>query len=86
MAMAFAMAHRGVTSAILGPRTMPQLDDLLAGAGVRLGDDVLDRIDRIVPPEPMSAESGGLCSAGDPESRTAPAARRRTRGRLDSII
>ncbi len=50
MALAFVMAHPGVTSAILGPRTMPHLDDLLAGAGVRLADDVLDRIDRIVPP------------------------------------
>jgi aryl-alcohol dehydrogenase (NADP+) len=50
MALAFVMAHPGVTSAILGPRTMPQLDDLLAGAEVRLSDDVLDRIDQIVPP------------------------------------
>jgi aryl-alcohol dehydrogenase (NADP+) len=50
MAMAFVMAHPGVTSAILGPRTMQHLDDLLAGAEVRLSDDVLDRIDRIVPP------------------------------------
>lgn len=50
MALAFVMAHPGVTSAILGPRTIPQLDDLLAGAEVRLSDDVLDRIDRIVPP------------------------------------
>jgi aryl-alcohol dehydrogenase (NADP+) len=29
---------------------MQHLDDLLAGAEVRLGDDVLDRIDQIVPP------------------------------------
>jgi aryl-alcohol dehydrogenase-like predicted oxidoreductase len=50
MALAFVMAHPGVTSAILGPRTMQHLDDLLAGAEVRLSDDVLDRIDRIVPP------------------------------------
>jgi aryl-alcohol dehydrogenase-like predicted oxidoreductase len=50
MALAFVMAHPGVTSAILGPRTMPQLDDLLAGAELRLSDDVLDRIDQIVPP------------------------------------
>ncbi len=50
MAMAFVMAHPVVTSAILGPRTMPHLDDLLAGAGARLNDDVLDRIDQIVPP------------------------------------
>ncbi len=50
LAMAFTIAHPAVTSAILGPRTMEQLDDLLAGAHVRLSDDVLDRIDEIVPP------------------------------------
>src|SRR6202522_3309773 len=50
MAMGFVMAHPGVTSAILGPRTMPQLDDLLAGAEVRLNDEILDKIDQIVPP------------------------------------
>ena len=50
MAMAFVMAHPGVTSAILGPRTMQHLDDLLAGAEVRLSDEILDRIDQIVPP------------------------------------
>ena len=32
MAMAFVMAHPGVTSAILGPRTMQHLHYLLAGA------------------------------------------------------
>jgi len=50
MALAFVMSHPGVTSAILGPRTMQHLDDLLAGAEVRLDDEVLDRIDQIVPP------------------------------------
>jgi aryl-alcohol dehydrogenase-like predicted oxidoreductase len=50
LAMAFAIAHPGVTSAILGPRTMEQLDDLLAGVDVTLTDDILDRIDEIVPP------------------------------------
>jgi len=50
MAMAFVIAHPGVTSAISGPRTMAHLDDLLAGLEVRLTDDVLDRIDEIVPP------------------------------------
>jgi aryl-alcohol dehydrogenase-like predicted oxidoreductase len=50
LAMAFAIAHPGVTSAITGPRTMEQLDDLLAGAGVALTDEILDRIDEIVPP------------------------------------
>lgn len=50
LAMAFAIAHPGVTSAIIGPRTMAQLDDLLAGADVTLSDEILDRIDEIVPP------------------------------------
>jgi hypothetical protein len=50
LAIAFAIAHPGVTSAIIGPRTMEQLDDLLAGAEVTLTDEVLDRIDTIVPP------------------------------------
>ena len=50
LAMAFAISHPGVTSALLGARTMEQLDDLLAGVDVVLSDDVLDRIDEIVPP------------------------------------
>ena len=50
LAMAFAIAHPGVTSALIGPRTMEQLDDLLAGIDVTLSDDILDRIDEIVPP------------------------------------
>ncbi|MET9386283.1 aldo/keto reductase [Streptomyces sp. NPDC002928] len=50
LAMAFAIAHPGVTSAIIGPRTMDHLDDLLAGAEITLPDDVLDEIDAIVPP------------------------------------
>ncbi|MCF3961528.1 aldo/keto reductase [Streptomyces fuscigenes] len=50
LAVAFTLTHPGVTSAIVGPRTMAHLDDLLAGADVALGDDVLDRIDEIVPP------------------------------------
>jgi len=50
LAIAFAIAHPDVTSAIIGPRTLEQLDDLLAGVDVRLSDEVLDRIDEIVPP------------------------------------
>jgi aryl-alcohol dehydrogenase-like predicted oxidoreductase len=50
LAMAFAIAHPGVTSAIIGPRTMEQLDDLLASADVTLTDEILDQIDEIVPP------------------------------------
>jgi NAD-binding of NADP-dependent 3-hydroxyisobutyrate dehydrogenase/NAD binding domain of 6-phosphogluconate dehydrogenase len=50
LAMAFVIAHPGVTSAIIGPRTMEQPDDLLAGVDVALTDEILDRIDESVPP------------------------------------
>jgi len=50
LAMAFAIAHPGVTTALVGPRTMEQLDDLLEGADVQLPDELLDAIDSIVPP------------------------------------
>jgi aryl-alcohol dehydrogenase-like predicted oxidoreductase len=50
LAMAFAISHPGVTSALMGPRTMSHLDDLLGGLEVTLSDDLLDRIDEIVPP------------------------------------
>ncbi|TQM09631.1 aldo/keto reductase [Pseudonocardia kunmingensis] len=50
LAMAFTTAHPGVTCALLGARTEQHLDDLLAGVEVTLSDDVLDRIDEIVPP------------------------------------
>ena len=50
LAMAFAIAHPGVTSAIIGPRTMEHLDDLLAGSKTTLTEEILDRIDEIVPP------------------------------------
>jgi len=39
--MAFVIAHPGVTSAIIGPHTTEQLDDLLASADVTLTDDIL---------------------------------------------
>ena len=50
LALAFAMEHPAVSAAIIGPRTPTQLDDLLAGAGVRLSADVLERIDQLVAP------------------------------------
>lgn len=50
LAIGFVISHPGVTSAIIGPRTMEHLDDLLAGVDVRLSDEILDRIDEIVPP------------------------------------
>jgi len=50
LSMAFVLEHPAVTAAIIGPRTYEQLEDLLAGADVRLDAAVLDRIDKLVPP------------------------------------
>jgi aryl-alcohol dehydrogenase-like predicted oxidoreductase len=50
MAIAFVIRHPAVTSAIIGPRTMEHLESQLSAADVQLSDDVLDRIDEIVPP------------------------------------
>jgi aryl-alcohol dehydrogenase-like predicted oxidoreductase len=50
LAVAFVLRHPAVTSAIIGPRTMEQLTSQLGAEEVVLDDDVLDRIDEIVPP------------------------------------
>ncbi len=50
MAHAFVLNHPAITSAIIGPRTMEQLEDALASADVRLDEATLDAIDAVVPP------------------------------------
>ena len=50
LALAFVLEHPAVTSAIIGPRTMEQLESQLDAADLRLEASVLDRIDEIVPP------------------------------------
>jgi len=50
MALAFVIRHPAVTAAIIGPRTMEHLESQLSAADAELSDDVLDRIDEIVPP------------------------------------
>lgn len=75
LAMAFVIAHPGVTSAIIGPRTMDHLDDLLSGASTELSDEVLDRIDAVVPP---GTDIGALDMAYDPPAIEHPRLRRRT--------
>jgi aryl-alcohol dehydrogenase-like predicted oxidoreductase len=77
LAIAFAIAHPGVTSAIIGPHTMEQLDDLLAGADVTLTDEILDRIDEIVPP---GTDVGTLDQAYLPPALLNPSLRRRPAG------
>ena len=73
LAMAFAIAHPGVTSAIIGPRTMEHLESQLTAADVTLTDDVLDRIDEIVPP----GTNVNPVDAGWSNPHLEPAARRR---------
>ena len=50
MAIAFVLNHPGITSAIIGPRTMDQLESQLAASEVVLEPGVRDRIDEIVAP------------------------------------
>jgi aryl-alcohol dehydrogenase-like predicted oxidoreductase len=50
LALAFVLNHPAITAPIIGPRTMEHLDSQLAAADVVLTEDVLDRIDEIVPP------------------------------------
>ncbi|MDE8585976.1 aldo/keto reductase [Arthrobacter sp. NQ4] len=50
LAIAFVINHPGVTAAIVGPRTMEQLESYLPAADTRLAPEVLDRIDQLVAP------------------------------------
>jgi aryl-alcohol dehydrogenase-like predicted oxidoreductase len=73
MAIAFVIRHPAVTAAIIGPRTMEQLDSQLPAADVVLSDDVLDRIDAIVTP----GTNLNPADIGYQNPALAPAARRR---------
>jgi aryl-alcohol dehydrogenase-like predicted oxidoreductase len=57
MALAFVIRHPAVTAAIIGPRAMDHLESQLTGADVELSDDVLDKIDEIVPPGTLVNQS-----------------------------
>ena len=74
MALAFVCNHPAVTAAIVGSRTMEQLESQLGAADVDLDAAVLDRIDEIVPPGTNlnPADAGWV-----PPSLTDPARRRR---------
>jgi aryl-alcohol dehydrogenase-like predicted oxidoreductase len=50
LALAFTLTHPAVNATIIGPRTMEQLDSQLGATDVTLSNDLLDRIDKIVPP------------------------------------
>jgi aryl-alcohol dehydrogenase-like predicted oxidoreductase len=73
LALAFVIRHPAVTAAIIGPRTMEQLESQLGADEVELSDEVLDRIDEIVPPGTNLNPS----DAGWENPALAPDARRR---------
>jgi aryl-alcohol dehydrogenase-like predicted oxidoreductase len=50
LAIAWVINHPAVIAAIIGPRTMEQLESQLPAAGISLDSALLDRIDEIVPP------------------------------------
>jgi aryl-alcohol dehydrogenase-like predicted oxidoreductase len=73
MALAFVIRHPAVTAAIIGPRTIEQLESQLGAADVVLDTALLDRIDEIVAPgTTINPTDAGWTNPG-----LAPAARRR---------
>lgn len=50
LALAFCLNHPAVTSAISGPDRLEHLESTLKTADIVLAEDVLDEIDRVVPP------------------------------------
>jgi len=73
MSLAFVIRHPGVTAAIIGPRTMEQLESQLGAVDVALDGEILDRIDEIVAP----GTTINPTDAGWTNPALEPAARRR---------
>jgi aryl-alcohol dehydrogenase-like predicted oxidoreductase len=73
LALAWAVEHPAVTSALIGVRSEDQLGDLLGAADVRLDADVLDAIDAVVPPgiDLNPADSGWTPPGLTPSARRA---------------
>jgi aryl-alcohol dehydrogenase-like predicted oxidoreductase len=71
MALAFVIRHPAVTAAIVGPRTMDQLESQLGAVDVELDEALLDRIDEIVAPGSTinPADSGWSNPALEPAAR-----------------
>jgi aryl-alcohol dehydrogenase-like predicted oxidoreductase len=71
MAIAFVVNHPAITSAIIGPRTLEQLESQLPAADVTLTTEILDRIDAIVPPgvNLNPADAGWVSPALEPTAR-----------------
>ena len=71
IALAFVIRHPAVTAAIIGPRTMEQLESQLGAADTQLDASVLDRIDEIVAPgiNVNPADGGWQNPALEPSAR-----------------
>lgn len=64
LALAFVLEHPAISSAIIGPRTMEQLESQLSAPTIRLESAVLDRIDEIVAPGTnLNSEDAGWTPA-----------------------
>ena len=51
VALAWTARRPGVTSAILGARTLPQLEHNLAAVNVRLNKEIKSQLDQVFPPD-----------------------------------
>jgi aryl-alcohol dehydrogenase-like predicted oxidoreductase len=74
MALAFVVRHPAVTAAIIGPRTMEHLESQLTATEATLSDELLDKIDEIVPPgtNVNPADTGWQNPALEPAVRRRP--------------
>jgi aryl-alcohol dehydrogenase-like predicted oxidoreductase len=74
LAIAFVIRHPAVTAAIIGPRTMEQLESYLPALDRSLDDALLDRIDEIVAPGTNinPVDSGWANPDLEPEERRRP--------------
>jgi len=79
MAQAWVLEHPAVCSGIIGPRTPQQLDEVLGSMDVQLDEDLLDRIDALVPPgtNVNPADSGHVPAGLAVDARRRPRPRTR---------
>jgi aryl-alcohol dehydrogenase-like predicted oxidoreductase len=75
MALAFVLEHPAVTAAIIGPRTLEQLEGQLGADEIRLDPQLLDCIDEVVPP---GTTINPVDRGWDPPSLASPKSRRRS--------
>jgi aryl-alcohol dehydrogenase-like predicted oxidoreductase len=74
LALAFVIRHPAITSAIIGPRTMEQLESQLGATELSLSDELLNRIDQLVTP----GQNVHTADGGWENPALSQAARRRT--------